>query len=1128
MSVLSQKSLVLLSVYLFVLAAARHGWTFKRPVSTLLSIRPELRVRCGHEEEQDEERYSRQVYTLGARAHGLIRSTTVYIDGPPASGLVYETAKNLALSGVRRIVLLRSDSFIDQNYFDERLDDLGQAYRRAARAEVDVDGHKSDEQVLMEYIQRLNPSVQVTVVDRGSLDLMSTTNVLMAIDRPYGTQLELNRLSRQLAVPMISVETAGVYGRLFCDFGDDFEVYDADGETPLVTPFLECVDEDGSIVVRSIDGEKHDVSKGDKVAFQLRDGSLANQTCTVVNVRTPFEFTVEFDGDGATAESLDLVNRQAASFQRIKVTQHLAFSPLEETVESAKTDASLFTPSDLDKSFDTVRRSATFSAFQALGAFVEKQGRLPTVADAEEFKMMAQNSWNLDDDCKEDAEKHIMSFVRGCAAKLSPLEAVYGAIAAQEALKAATGLYNPTRQFLLYDCDEVMADMEDAKSVDEVSDSSAPGLRYILGHATVDELQSMKIFVVGAGAIGCELIKNLASMGVGTGKGGRISLTDVDTIEKSNLSRQLLFRDNDIGKFKSAAAHEGALRFNEAVVVESHSSRVGGHDAGPFDESFWSNRVDVVLNALDNMEARLYMDRQCVANEKALVDAGTMGPKGNVQVVVPHQSESYSSSVDPPEQAIPVCTLKNFPYAISHTIQWGRDLFDGLFERRPTQANNFIRALAEGSLEDEISAMLSTKGDASAIETAKELAEDLKLAAAAMQASDQSIREDSLHWASMLAYKLFFQTAQELRVEHPADSLDEDGEPFWSGTRRPPQPLAYSGSSLHHPQTQQSRVDDNMIEFVRAASRLRVESAPNDVSCSSFFSPEEIDAALKEVYEKASSLENDELPNMDVAGDDKPLSKRMMQLLGDAEVGSELAPIEFEKDDESNDHVAFVNAASNLRAISYGIPPVDAMETRRVAGNIVPAMITTTAFVSALSCIELIKLAGSLPLVRHRNAFVNLALPFFAFTMPLPAEELPGLNGKSYTLWDRLDVAEDQESAESGGLTMRSLLRKIQQQAADEAECVHVSSVSCGPYMLFADFLHDDDDEVLDSPIWTLLEQATASVDEFESDSSREPDETEINVDFKDYVDLLVVVEDNEHGDEVELPVVRVRRYKSS
>lgn len=63
------------------------------------------------------------------------------------------------------------------------------------------------------------------------------------------------------------------------------------------------------------------------------------------------------------------------------------------------------------------------------------------------------------------------------------------------------------------------------------------------------------------------------------------------------------------------------------------------------------------------------MDRRCVYYRKPLLESGTLGTKGNVQVVIPFVTESYSSSQDPPEKSIPICTLKNFPNAIEHTLQ---------------------------------------------------------------------------------------------------------------------------------------------------------------------------------------------------------------------------------------------------------------------------------------------------------------------------------------------------------------------------------------------------------------------------------------------------------------------------
>jgi hypothetical protein len=192
-------------------------------------------------------------------------------------------------------------------------------------------------------------------------------------------------------------------------------------------------------------------------------------------------------------------------------------------------------------------------------------------------------------------------------------------------------------------------------------------------------------------------------------------------------------------------------------------------------------------------------------------------------------------------------------------------------------------------------------------------------------------------------------------------------------------------------------------------------------------------------------------------------------------------------------------------------------------------MITTTAFVSALSCIELAKLVQHAPLKRHRNAFINLALPFFAFTEPLPAEQIPGLQGRKYTLWDRLTVTEGKKAALSGGMTMRALIRRIKKKVATEPDTVEVSSVSYGPYMLFMNFLHDEDENLMDTPLWQLIADAVASGDEFDNTFSRdevreedgEPKEPD---DIENFVDLSVVVEDVEAEDEAELSI-RVKRF---
>lgn len=63
------------------------------------------------------------------------------------------------------------------------------------------------------------------------------------------------------------------------------------------------------------------------------------------------------------------------------------------------------------------------------------------------------------------------------------------------------------------------------------------------------------------------------------------------------------------------------------------------------------------------------MDQRCVFYRKPLLESGTLGTKGNTQVIIPNLTESYASSQDPPEKETPSCTIKNFPNAINHTIE---------------------------------------------------------------------------------------------------------------------------------------------------------------------------------------------------------------------------------------------------------------------------------------------------------------------------------------------------------------------------------------------------------------------------------------------------------------------------
>jgi len=127
-------------------------------------------------------------------------------------------------------------------------------------------------------------------------------------------------------------------------------------------------------------------------------------------------------------------------------------------------------------------------------------------------------------------------------------------------------------------------------------------------------------------------------------------------------------------------------------------------------------------------------------------------------------------------------------------------------------------------------------------------------------------------------------------------------------------------------------------------------------------------------------------------------------------------PIVFEKDDDKNFHIDFIHAAANLRASAYGIKTVSRLDSKLIAGKIVPAIVTTTAVVVGFANLELYKLqCGNKKIEEYRNTFINLALPFFGQADPMkPAVKKYG--EKQFTIWDRIDIRQ-------GDLTLQQLLK---------------------------------------------------------------------------------------------------------
>lgn len=368
----------------------------------------------------------------------------------------------------------------------------------------------------------------------------------------------------------------------------------------------------------------------------------------------------------------------------------------------------------------------------------------------------------------------------------------------------------------------------------------------------------------------------------------------------SNLNRQFLFHKEHVGKSKANVARETALSFNPDTNIKAYHDSITSTDYGV---NFFQ-RFNVVLNALDNRAARNHVNRMCLTANVPLIESGTAGYNGQVELIKRGVTQCYECTPKAAQKSYPGCTIRNTPSEPIHCIVWAKHLFNQLFGE-----DNADEDVSPDTADPEAS---GKAGD-------EALTEGSNKNGNVVRASTKQWAQNCNFLPDKLYNKFFFDDINYLL------SMAN----LWKN-RTAPKPIKYGefdvmteGKFFYcfiimiNINNESFLFLDNEITPATNTGLLRDQKIWDIVECQKVFS--ESITALKEQSLKLK--EGDHLV--------------------------------WDKDDK--DAMDFVTSCANIRSLVFSIPQKSRFDVKSMAGNIIPAIATTNAITAGMVVLHAFK-----------------------------------------------------------------------------------------------------------------------------------------------------------------------------
>ena len=930
------------------------------------------------EKEIDQKLYSRQIRTYGLKIMKQLAKLKYLVVG--VGGLGFEIAKNLILAGPNEV-----------NLFDDKLVNINDLGSNLYIEEDNIGKIRRDKASVKKFSE-LNPYVKVNTLEKFEIDDCLYYDVIIITEIIFSSDILflINEKMREKNKGFIFCANLGLSVFGFSDFGNNFQILDEDGQelsifyindiSVIENKLLMEIDISNTskrlksqtyIKFRDVEGMT-ELNKFDYLKISKMDSKEFSET---------FEIQCDFSGFKKYIKG--------GIVEEIKIPINKTYKSLKENYQHP-----VYNYDDFDKTPEKNKRNKIMHSFiLSIQKFFDEKNCLPKLNDEEESKIILNNFkkfYKVEKDDKNPPlydDKLILDLAKWSKANIPSICSFLGGIMAQEAIKF-TGLYTPLEQFIYIDFYETTNYLENPNRI--LLNSKYDDQIAIYGKQILEKLQNLKIFMIGAGAVGCEYLKILSLMGIATGEKGKLIITDNDSIETSNLNRQFLFRNSDIGKSKSKVACDYIKKFNPNMNCYDLQLRVCKETEDFFNYEFWAEQ-DIILIAVDNRETRKYIFDKCVIFDKIMINCGTEGEKASSQLIIPNITSGLIYEEKNNQEIAKSCTIKQFPSLIEHCIEWGKEKFTEYFIKNINDCKLILLDFENfGKSENEIS-----------------LNEIYKNAKVIFEIKEKNSFDECVRRA-ISQYKInYILNIQKILENYPENKKNQNGLSFWRGSNKRPNIVPFNindnlcydfifNFSLILARILDIKIPENPKKFIVNFSNSSINEKMNDdKNISNTVLKEEI----KKLIEKFKKKFNQE----------------------------SIHPEEFEKDNDTNNQIDFIHSCSNLRARNYRIYECNKEKTRFIAGKIVPSIATSSASITGFMSSQIYTLLQTKDRKILKEINLNLSTPFIQIYRPerlsfkrdrVIKDQKFIVIPKKTTFWTKIEI--------KGSLTIQEFIEKVE------------------------------------------------------------------------------------------------------